>query len=272
VRFDHVALAVSDVRPPLRDLVGVLGGTVLYGRRSKGFRWVFLRLGEAERGMNLELLEPWHPENNDFLSRFLEKNGDAPHHLTFEVDDVGAEVARLSKLGYHPVGFSAADRLWQEVFIHPRETNGILIQLSHAGGPRPALGEVLRLARMPGEHGAALAAYADGTGEPGVWWDPPGGRAPSAVILRTVVIVTPRLERSVSLFQNVLHGEVVEAKPTTCELQWPCGARVRLEVGHTEPGRIDRLECEGGGSAWERVLGGTRFHGGPVDRHSNRGW
>jgi catechol 2,3-dioxygenase-like lactoylglutathione lyase family enzyme len=221
--------------------------------------------------MNLELLEPWHPENDDFLARFVQRHGSGPHHLTFEVDDLEAEADRIRQLGFEPIGLSTDDPLWQELFIHPRQTHGILIQLSRAGGQRLDLAEMVRLARVRGEDGRTLAPYADGTGETGVWWDPLPARAQAAAILRTVVIVTPSAKRSLELFEVLLQGQIVEADGASYELAWPCGARIRLEVRHTEVGRIDRFECEGAGSAWERVVGGARFHGLAADRHSSRG-
>ena len=83
--LDHVALATRDVRDALDVLVGELGGTVLFGGNSVGFRPMQLRLGDATGGMNVELLEPWDVERNDFLERFVARHGAGAHHLTFKV-------------------------------------------------------------------------------------------------------------------------------------------------------------------------------------------
>ena len=57
--LDHIALATRDVTDALDVLVGDLGATVLFGGESAGFRPVTMRLGDAQEGMNIELLEPW---------------------------------------------------------------------------------------------------------------------------------------------------------------------------------------------------------------------
>ena len=101
--LDHVALATRDVRDALDILVGELGGTVLFGGHSIGFRPMQVRLGDATDGMNIELLEPWEPEKNDFLERFVTRHGAGPHHLTFKVDDLLAAMERVRAAGYQPV-------------------------------------------------------------------------------------------------------------------------------------------------------------------------
>ena len=46
-RLDHVALATTDVTEPLRVLVGELGGTILAGGHSVGFRPMQVHMGDA---------------------------------------------------------------------------------------------------------------------------------------------------------------------------------------------------------------------------------
>src|SRR5256885_16639991 len=101
--LDHVALATRDVREALDVLVGELGGTVLFGGNSVGVRPMQLRLGEATGGMNIELLEPWGVERNDFLARFVAPPGPGPHHLPLTADEPAATPARAPSAGYRPV-------------------------------------------------------------------------------------------------------------------------------------------------------------------------
>ena len=132
--LDHVALATRDVRDALDVLVGELGGTILFGGNSVGFRPMQLRLGDATGGMNVELLEPWDVERNDFLERFVARHGAGPHHLTFKVDDLTATLERVRSSGYRPVNIDLSDPDWKEAFLHPREAHGTVVQLAEARG------------------------------------------------------------------------------------------------------------------------------------------
>jgi methylmalonyl-CoA/ethylmalonyl-CoA epimerase len=66
------------------------------------------------------------------IARFIEKRGDGVHHLAFEVDDINAELARLKKEGFQLIDeqprLGAGGSLI--AFIHPKSTNGVLIELS----------------------------------------------------------------------------------------------------------------------------------------------
>jgi catechol 2,3-dioxygenase-like lactoylglutathione lyase family enzyme len=88
--LDHVAIACRDVTPVLEVLVSELGCEVLFGGANFGFRAMQLDCGD----LRIELLEPYNPETNDFLERFLDANGDGPHHLTFKVVDIEPSLAR----------------------------------------------------------------------------------------------------------------------------------------------------------------------------------
>ncbi|GAA2879502.1 hypothetical protein GCM10020220_081820 [Nonomuraea rubra] len=70
------------------------------------------------------------------------------HHLNFHVGDLDAAVARLTERGFRLHGLNRSDVRWQEVFLHPKEAHGVLIQLAQpgpreAGESRPSLEEVL---------------------------------------------------------------------------------------------------------------------------------
>ena len=125
IELDHVAIAVRDVGEPLRVIVGELGSLVMHGGAAVGFRAMQIDCGACA----IELLEPWNVEINDFLKRFLERSGQGPHHLTFKTDDIERELARVEEAGYHPTGVNLGNPWWQEAFLHPKETGGVLIEL-----------------------------------------------------------------------------------------------------------------------------------------------
>ncbi|MBI2170206.1 MAG: VOC family protein [Actinobacteria bacterium] len=254
--LDHVALGLRDVSDALSTFVGHLGAVVLDGGQAPGFRIVQVRLGRVPKpedpgeGMTVELMEPWAVDRFDFLSRFLDRNGEGPHHMTFKVRDLRAEIARLETHGLTPVRTQLTNPWWREAFFHPRDTFGTVIQLAEATF-NPAL----------------VDAYEEAHGEGGVegefgsveWWPPPPPRAEPRAVLRRVVLAAPQPDQVRTFLSGVLGGQVVAGN----ELAWPGGGRVAVEERPGEPAGIDRLECERAGAAEDLVIGGARVHVGP---------
>jgi methylmalonyl-CoA/ethylmalonyl-CoA epimerase len=124
-RFDHVALAVNDIRATL-PLVRLMGGEFVHGAdhpRNK-FRWVQFDLPGPSR---LELIQPLSEES--FLTRYLEGRGEGFHHITFKVADVSVAARRAEELGYKTTGLHVHPD-WSEVFLHPKTAHGTLIQMA----------------------------------------------------------------------------------------------------------------------------------------------
>ncbi|MBT2228473.1 VOC family protein [Nonomuraea sp. NEAU-A123] len=147
VTFDHTAVAaprIRDLLPIYRDL---LGGRHLGGggdNRRSGYRTLQLTY---EGGGKVELMEPL--AGSDFFDSFFEltRGRGGVHHLNFHVNDLDAAVARLTERGYRLHGLNVRDQRWREVFLHPKEVHGVLIQLAQVGPrgaePRPSLDDVL---------------------------------------------------------------------------------------------------------------------------------
>lgn len=77
----------------------------------------------------IELLESTSSEG--VIHRFIEKKGEGIHHIAFAVADIKAEMARLQAAGYSLLNDSpkaGADNKWV-CFLHPRDTQGVLIEL-----------------------------------------------------------------------------------------------------------------------------------------------
>lgn len=247
--LDHVALATRDVTDALDILVGELGGVVLFGGHSVGFRPMQVRVGDATEGMNVELLEPWAVDQNDFLERFVARHGPGPHHLTYKVDDLETTLERVRSAGYRPVNVDVSDPDWKEAFLHPREAHGTVVQLAEAHGDWGTLAEQIVRVREHGPHGHPR------------WWPDPPPPGESAGFLRRVVISTPSLTATLGFFAGLLQGNEVAGGEGWFELAWAGGARVKLEHRPGQPPGIDRLEADviGDGPLGERVVAGTRL-------------
>lgn len=131
-RLDHVSIAtrqISSLVPLIRD---VLGARFLMGatEATLGFRWAQFQF---PGGGVIELLEPTGPES--FLNGFLSERGEGLHHITLRVRDIEKRAKELEELGYKPFRPRFSDQVWKELFLHPKETHGVLIQLAESELP-----------------------------------------------------------------------------------------------------------------------------------------
>lgn len=151
--FDHAAVAATRIRdllPMYRDL---LGGVFAEGgdNATMGFRWLALAYTV---GGKVEMMEPLG--ESTFFDSFLRSTSGRGglHHLTFKVDDIHVALDRLRERGYTPYAQNLEDPTWREVFLHPKEAHGTLIQLAQEAKP-------------PGPRGHAIDDVLAGHGEYG---------------------------------------------------------------------------------------------------------
>lgn len=272
--FDHVALGLRDITDTLFTLVGRLGAGVVDGGEAVGFRMVQVRLGRAPdpadpsdhgEGMKVELMEPWAAERFDFLTRFLDRSGDGPHHMTFKTERLVDEIDRLEAAGYSPVRTQLTNPWWREAFYHPKQTFGTVIQLAE---PRfdPDL-----VAEHERAHEGEMADF--GSVE---WWPAPPARAEPRAMMRRVVLGVPDPLEAAAFFGEVLGGTATAASSADAprgapideadgiEIAWPGGGRLLLEAREGPPG-IERYECERAGAPEELVVGGVKVRISPAE-------
>ncbi len=129
-KFDHVGLAVKDTAETaalLSRLFGFEIGEILVDREA-GFKSTMI----SNADVTLELIEPVGPQG--MIQKFIEKRGGGLHHVSIEVADIDEEIKHLRGQGVQFVNEEPAlvsgSRL---MFIHPRSTNGLLIELKQKG-------------------------------------------------------------------------------------------------------------------------------------------
>jgi len=85
----------------------------------------FFEIGETK----IELLESTSPSG--VISSFIERKGEGVHHIAFEVADIHSKVARLKNEGFVVVNETPKPGADDKIicFIHPKSTNGILVEL-----------------------------------------------------------------------------------------------------------------------------------------------
>jgi methylmalonyl-CoA/ethylmalonyl-CoA epimerase len=130
LRLDHVAIAVWDLRPTVRVWAELLGGRYVQGAPDYA-GYAFLQL-EYDAGSRVELLSPTS-DRRGFLARFLEREGEGVHHLTFIAEDLQAECARLRSLGQRVMDEDFSDPHWMEAFISAQlGGRRLLVQLAQS--------------------------------------------------------------------------------------------------------------------------------------------
>ncbi len=128
-RIDHVAIIVRNIEQALvfyRDTLGITPSEIKEVPTEQ-VRIAFLPMG-GPGGSELELIEPITP--NSSLTRFLEKRGEGLHHICLEVADIDAALAEMQEKGVPVLDkqprIAASGRA---IFLHPKGTNGVLLEL-----------------------------------------------------------------------------------------------------------------------------------------------
>ena len=126
-KIEHIGIAVKNIEDS-NILFEKLLGVPSYKSEeveSEGVLTSFFQTGTNK----IELLMATNPESP--IAKFLEKKGEGIHHIAFDVDDIAAEIERLKSEGFvliNEVPKKGADNKWV-VFLHPKNTNGVLIEL-----------------------------------------------------------------------------------------------------------------------------------------------
>lgn len=85
----------------------------------------FFEKGETK----IELVEAYAP--GSVINKFIEKKGEGLHHIAFEVDNIEEEVKRLVNEGFTLINETPKPGADNKLvcFLHPKDTNGVLIEL-----------------------------------------------------------------------------------------------------------------------------------------------
>lgn len=129
--LDHIAIAVPELEAAIARFAEDFGlsyeGTeeVPSARTTTAFFPI--------EGTQIELVTPLNGEGP--IQRHLERRGGGIHHLCFRTDDIEADMERLTARGYRftteaPMPGAHDSRV---VFIHPKSTGGVLIELAQHG-------------------------------------------------------------------------------------------------------------------------------------------
>lgn len=127
--LDHVAIAVSNL-DRAQKVWEDLGLTFNPEREVVPSQQVTTAFAHVDEHAHIELVCPINAEGP--IQKFIEKNGEGIHHMSFKVPDVQKKTEELIASGYKMIYEKAVPGANNCLvnFIHPKSTGGVLIEIA----------------------------------------------------------------------------------------------------------------------------------------------
>ena len=127
LKIEHIGFAVKELAVSV-PLFEKLLNSKCYKKEivdSEQVNTAFFQQGETK----VELLES--STSDGLIAKFIEKKGEGMHHIAFEVEDIEAEMKRLKGEGFILLNETPKPGADNKLvcFLHPKGTNGVLIEL-----------------------------------------------------------------------------------------------------------------------------------------------
>ena len=127
MKIEHIGIAVKNLENA-NALFSILLNTNHYKIEKVEEEKVstsFFIMGESK----IELLEATGPESP--IAKFIEKNGEGIHHIAFAVEDIRKTMTMLKEAGFTLLSEEPKNGADNKLicFLHPKSTNGVLIEL-----------------------------------------------------------------------------------------------------------------------------------------------
>ncbi|SHM95980.1 methylmalonyl-CoA epimerase [Polaribacter sp. KT 15] len=126
-KIEHIGIAVKDLKVS-NKLFASLFGEKHYKEEeveSEGVKTSFFKTGPNK----VELLQATKEDSP--IAKFIDKKGEGIHHIAFAVADINAEITRLKNEGFTVLNETPKKGADNKLvaFLHPKTTNGVLIEL-----------------------------------------------------------------------------------------------------------------------------------------------
>lgn len=126
-KIEHIGIAVNDIKEAnlvFKSILGKLHYKTEYVE-SEDVLTSFFDLGESK----IELIESNNKDHT--ISKFLNSNKSAIHHIAIKVSDIYFEIQRIKKEGIRVLNEIPKQGADSQLicFLHPKDTLGVLIEL-----------------------------------------------------------------------------------------------------------------------------------------------
>lgn len=126
-KIEHLGIAVKDIEASTQLYEALLGKPAYQSEEveSEGVKTVFFQTGENK----IELLGATREDSP--IAKYIAKRGEGIHHVAFDVEDIHAEIERLTKAGFRLINEQPKKGADNKIiaFLHPKSTNGVLVEL-----------------------------------------------------------------------------------------------------------------------------------------------
>lgn len=125
-KIDHICIAVKDLEAAKKIWEPILGKNQpddSYVDDTEKIRVARYWVGEV----GFELMESTTPDGD--VAKFIEKRGEGMMVLSLHVENTEEAMNELKAKGYKFVGGPRGFRGCQYAFLHPKEVNGVLLEL-----------------------------------------------------------------------------------------------------------------------------------------------
>lgn len=126
-KIDHVVIAVHDLNEGMAQYDKTFGlkASRTDERPGDGFKSAYYDL---PGGGFVELIQP--TDATGPVAKGLAARGEGVYLMALAVEDIESEVAAMRERGVRPIGDPGPGQpINRVVFVHPRETKGVLVQL-----------------------------------------------------------------------------------------------------------------------------------------------
>ena len=126
-KIEHIGIAVKDLSISIPLFEKLLNSQCYKTElvESEKVNTAFFKTGESK----IELVQSITPDG--VIAKYIDKKGEGIHHIAFAVTDIYAEMERLKSEGFILLNETPKNGADNKLvcFLHPKNTNGVLIEL-----------------------------------------------------------------------------------------------------------------------------------------------
>jgi len=127
IKIDHLGIAVKSIEEGKKFWADVLGLEFEGSETVEAQKVItaFFPVGESE----VELLESTAPDGP--VAKYIEKKGEGIQHVAFRVEDIETALKELKEKGVRLIDETPREGAGgaKIAFLHPKSTNGVLVEL-----------------------------------------------------------------------------------------------------------------------------------------------
>ena len=129
--IDHIGIAVKSIEQAGKFYTDILGLKIenIENVADQKVDVAFIPITDSE----VELLESTEPDGP--VAKFIESRGEGIQHIAYRVEDIEEAIEELKAKGIRLIDKQARKGAGgaRIAFIHPKETNGVLVEICERG-------------------------------------------------------------------------------------------------------------------------------------------